>query len=492
MSEEILINVTPRETRVAHVENGMLQEVFIERAKRRGLVGNVYKGRIQRVMPGMQAAFVELGLERTAFLHASDILRGSLESEILDGVTNTSANLSIEQLVREGQEVIVQVVKDPIGSKGARLSTHLSIPSRYLVLLPNTKMTGVSARIEDDLERTRLKVIMADVASASTHGFIVRTNAEGAGEEALRADVAYLEKLWISLSASLQPSKVGTRIYEDLPLFLRVLRDMRKSHIEKVRIDSRETIERAEKFTEQFVPELANCIEHYPGERPIFDLYGVEDEIQRALGKNAQLKSGGHLVIQQTEAMITVDVNTGGFLGTRNLEDTVYKTNLEAAQAIARQLRLRNLGGIIIIDFIDMHDVEHRKQVMRTLEKALAKDHAKTTVYEMSPLGLVEMTRKRTTESLERQLCDPCSACSGRGTVKSVETMVYEVFREITRSVRQFEAESLLVVAATDVVNRIIDDESAALAELELFIGKTIRFKAEEQYPPEQYDVVLL
>lgn len=492
MSEEILINVTPRETRVAHVENGMLQEVFIERAKRRGLVGNVYKGRIQRVMPGMQAAFVEVGLARTAFLHASDILRGSIESELGDSAASTPVNLAIEQLVREGQEVIVQVVKDPLGSKGARLSTHLSIPSRYLVLLPNTKMIGVSARIEDELERARLKTIMADVTCASTHGFIVRTNAEGVGEEALRADVAYLEKLWISFTGSLQTSKVGARIYEDLPLFLRVLRDMRKSHIEKVRIDSRETLERAEKFTEQFVPELANSIEHYPGERPIFDLYGVEDEIQRALGKNAQLKSGGHLVIQQTEAMVTVDVNTGGFLGTRNLEETVYKTNLEAAQAIARQLRLRNLGGIIIIDFIDMHDVEHRRQVLRTLEKALAKDNAKTTVYEMSPLGLVEMTRKRTTESLERQLCDPCNACGGRGTVKSVETMVYEVFREITRSVRQFEAESLLVVAATDVVNRIIDDESAALAELELFIGKTIRFKAEEQYPPEQYDVVLL
>jgi ribonuclease G len=440
----------------------------------------------------MQAAFVDVGLERTAFLHASDILRGNLEAELGEGTAVAAATPSIDALVREGQEVIVQVVKDPIGSKGARLSTHLSIPSRYLVLLPNVKMIGVSARIEDDIERNRLKQLMQEVALESTHGFIVRTNAEGAGEDALRADVAYLEKLWASLSISLSAHRVGGRIYEDLPLFLRVLRDMRKSHIEKVRIDSRETLERAERFTEQFVPELAACIEHYPGERPIFDLYGVEDEIQRALGKNAQLKSGGHLVIQQTEAMITVDVNTGGFLGSRNLEETVYKTNLEAAQAIARQLRLRNLGGIIIIDFIDMQDVEHRRQVMRTLEKALAKDHAKTTVYEMSPLGLVEMTRKRTTESLERQLCDPCTACSGRGTVKSTETMVYEIFREITRAVRQFEAQSLLVVAASDVVNRIVEEESAALAELEQFIGKTIRFKAEDQYPPEQYDVVLL
>ena len=494
MSEEILINVTPRETRVAHVENGMLQEVFIERAKRRGLVGNVYKGKIQRVMPGMQAAFVDIGLERTAFLHASDILRGSLEAELGDSaqISAPVPVASIDTLVREGQEVIVQVVKDPIGSKGARLSTHLSIPSRYLVLLPNVKMIGVSARIEDDVERARLKSIMQELSKGSAHGFILRTNAEGAVEEALAADIAYLEKLWQSMSASLSSHRVGGRVYEDLPLFLRVLRDMRKSHIEKVRIDSRETMERAQHFSEQFIPELLQCIEHYPGERPIFDLYGVEDEIQRALGKNAQLKSGGHLVIQQTEAMITVDVNTGGFLGSRNLEETVYKTNLEAAQAIARQLRLRNLGGIIIIDFIDMQDAEHRRQVMRTLEKALAKDHAKTTVYEMSPLGLVEMTRKRTTESLERQLCDPCSSCAGRGSVKSTETMVYEIFREITRSVRQFEAESLLVVAAIEVVNRIVEEESAALAELEQFIGKTIRFKADEQYPPEQYDVVLL
>jgi ribonuclease G len=517
VSEEILINVTPRETRVAHVENGMLQEVFIERAKRRGLVGNVYKGRVQRVMPGMQAAFVDVGLERTAFLHASDILRGALELELesangqsgngatqANGHTNSHSNgqgnghtPTIDQLVREGQEVIVQVVKDPIGTKGARLSTHLSIPSRYLVLLPNVKMTGVSTRIEDELERARLKSLVQDMTQDSVHGFILRTNAEGAQHDALAADVEYLEKLWIAIQASMQQAKVGARIYEDLPLFLRVLRDLRRdvhkvSQIEKVRIDSRETMERAQRFSEQFASELAHVIEHYPGERPIFDLFGVEDEIQRALGKNTQLKSGGHLVIQQTEAMVTVDVNTGGFVGTRNLEETVYKTNLEAALAIARQLRLRNLGGIIIIDFIDMHDVEHRRQVMRTLEKALAKDHAKTTVYEMSPLGLVEMTRKRTTESLERQLCDPCETCNGRGVVKSIETMVYEIFREITRAVRQFEASSLLVLAASNVVSRIVEEESAALAELEQFVGKTIRFKAEEQYGPEQYDVVLL
>ncbi len=501
MSEELLINITPRETRVAHIENGMLQEVFVERAKRRGLVGNVYKGRVQRVMPGMQAAFIEVGLDRTAFLHASDIVRGVTELESSAdannreepvSVSNQTPVPSIDSLVREGQELIVQVVKDPIGSKGARLTTHLSIPSRYLVLLPNVRSFGVSARIEDEAERARLRALMIQLAENSQHGFIVRTNAEGAGEEALKADVAYLELLWSRLAEQSPRSKVGTRIYEDLPLSLRVLRDSRKAQIEKVRVDSRETAERAQKFVSEFVPELDGRIEHYPGERPIFDLYGVEDEIQRALKKEAPLKSGGYLVIQQTEAMTTVDVNTGSFLGHRNLEETVYKTNLEAAQAIARQLRLRNLGGIIIIDFIDMSDEEHKRQVMRTLEKALAKDNAKTTVYDMSPLGLVEMTRKRTTESLEHLLCEHCPACAGRGSVKSTETMVYEIFREITRSVRQFEADSLLVLAVPEVVNRIVDDESVALAELELFIGKTIRFKAEEQYAPEQYDVVLL
>jgi ribonuclease G len=491
VSEEILINVTPRETRVAHVENGMLQEVFIERAKRRGLVGNVYKGKIQRVMPGMQAAFVEAGFERTAFLHASDILRGA-EGVVESQAAQPLPPAAIESLVREGQEVIVQVIKDPIGTKGARLSTHLSIPSRYLVLLPNSKMVGVSQRIEEDEERARLKGLVQEISLDSPHGFIVRTNADGATEDALRADVAYLEKLWASLSQSIPNSTVGSRIYEDLPLFLRVLRDMRKSHIEKVRIDSRETLERAQKFTEEFVPELANCIEHYPGERPIFDLFGVEDEIQRALHKSAQLKSGGHLVIQQTEAMITVDVNTGGFVGHRNLEETVFRTNLEAAQTLARQLRLRNLGGIIIIDFIDMSDEEHRRQVMRTLEKALAKDHAKTTVYDMSPLGLVQMTRKRTTESLERQLCEVCEVCDGRGMTKSSETMVYEIFREITRAVRQFDANQLLVLAAPMVVDRIVEEEAGALAELEQFIDRRIRFQAEEHYALEQYDVVPL
>ncbi|MDE2315077.1 MAG: ribonuclease G [Xanthomonadaceae bacterium] len=499
MSEEILINVTPRETRVAVVENGMLQEVHVERASKRGYVGNIYKGRVQRVMPGMQAAFVEIGLDRAAFLHASDIVRPALpEGAEGNGHGNGNGHTpSISELVHEGQEVVVQVVKDPIGSKGARLSAHLSIPSRYLVLLPYAHTMGISARIEDEAERTRLREVMGslvgeDVLGTARLGYIVRTNAEGQSAESLAFDVTYLGKVWRVVQENIARTRVGERVYEELSLPLRSLRDMLTDDIEKVRVDSRETFEKVVKFVHKFMPSLDDRVEHYDGERPIFDLYSVEDEIQHALKKEVPLKSGGYLVVDQTEAMTTIDVNTGAYLGTRNLEETVYRTNLEAAQAAARQLRLRNLGGIIIIDFIDMVDEEHKRQVLRMLAKGLARDHAKTTVYPMSSLGLVEMTRKRTTESLERQLCEPCPACGGRGTLKTAETVTYEIFREITRAVRQFNAEKLLVMASPTVVGRILEEESAAVAELEEFISKSIRFQAEEHYSQEQFDVVLL
>jgi ribonuclease G len=497
VSEEILINVTPREIRVGVVENGMLQEVHVERTSRRGYVGNVYKGRVQRVMPGMQAVFVEIGLERAAFLHASDIVRPP-PAEGAETHGNGNGHVpSINELVHEGQEIVVQVVKDPIGSKGARLSTHLSIPSRYLVLLPHAKTLGISARIEEEAERQRLKDVLTpligdDVPGASRLGYIVRTNAEGQTPEALAFDVTYLGKVWRVVQENIAKARVGDRVYEELSLPLRSLRDSLNDGIEKVRVDSRETYEKVVKFVHKFMPSLDDRIEHYDGERPIFDLYGVEDEIQRALRKEVPLKSGGYLIVDQTEAMTTIDVNTGGYLGSRNLEETVYRTNLEAAQAAARQLRLRNLGGIIIIDFIDMTDEEHRRQVIRMLEKGLARDHAKTTVYPMSQLGLVEMTRKRTTESLERQLCEPCPACAGRGALKTAETVTYEIFREITRAVRQFNAQKLLVMASPKVVGRILEEESAAVAELEEFISKSIRFQAEEHYSQEQFDVVLL
>jgi ribonuclease G len=497
MTEEILINVTPRETRVAVVENGMLQELHIERGWNRGVVGNVYKGKVQRVMPGMQAAFVDIGLDRAAFLHAADIVRPAPVAEGAAGADDAplppQPTRPIGELLRDGQDIVVQVVKDPIGGKGARLTTQLSIPSRYLVLLPRTRVVGVSARIEDEAERARLKSIVgAQSPGGVQHGYIVRTNAEGQPEEALAEDVAYLNRVWTLIEETSRSANVGERVYEDLSLPMRAVRDLLRRDVEKVKVDSRETCDRLKAFAAQYMPGLNEKIEHYAGARPIFDLYGVEDEIQRALEKQVPLKSGGYLVIDQTEAMTTIDVNTGSFLGQRNLEETVYRTNLEAAQSVARQLRLRNLGGIIIIDFIDMTDAEHKRQVLRQLEKALARDHARTTVYDFSPLGLVEMTRKRTTESLQRQLSEPCHECGGRGSLKTPETVTYEIFRDIVRQVRQFDAQRLLVIASPKVVARITDEESTAVAELEEFLSKSIRFQSDEQYSQEQFDVVLL
>jgi len=487
MSEEILVNVTPRETRVAVVENGMLQELYIERGEARGVHGNIYKGKVKRVMPGMQAAFVDIGLERTAFLHAGEIMRPLPAAA--DAADAHDADVPpITELLHDGQEIIVQVLKDPIGSKGARLTTQLSLSSRYLVLLPNTGVIGVSARIEDADERERLKLI----PEPRGHGYIVRTNAEGQGGEALKDDVDYLARLWAVVEQRTCEAAVGDCLYAELTLPLRALRDMIGKDVRKISVDSRETHAHLCAFASKYMPALTERIELYTGDRPIFDLYGVEDEIARALNKQVPLKSGGYLVIDQTEAMTTVDVNTGSFLGQRNLEETAYRTNLEAAQAVARQLRLRNLGGIIIIDFIDMLDAEHRRQVLRTLEKALARDHAKTTVYDFSPLGLVEMTRKRSVDSLARQLSEPCPVCAGRGMIKTTETVTYEILREIVRAVRQFEAARLLVIASPRVVARMTEEESNTIAELEEFLSKSIRFQADEQYLQEQFDVVLL
>jgi len=487
VSEELLINVTPHETRVAMVENGVLQEVRIERSTGRGLVGNIYKGKVVRVLPGMQSAFVEVGLARTAFLHASDVAVGEGESR------RNGNEQDIRALLREGQEILVQVVKDPIGGKGARLTTHLTIPSRYLVFLPGSQHVGISQKIEDAEERERLRTLVAAASEGEERGgYIVRTVAEGAGEAEVAADVTYLQRLWDSIHDRAAATSAPGLVHEDLPLALQVLRDMAGTPYERVRVDSRETHQRIREFAETFVPEMVELIEHYPGERPLFDLYSVEEEIQKALERKVELKSGGYLIIDQTEAMTTVDVNTGAYVGHRNLEETIFKTNLEAAQAIARQLRLRNLGGIIILDFIDMGDQEHRRQVLRALESALERDRARARICEVSALGLVEMTRKRTRESLEQILCEPCPTCGGRGTVKTTATVCYEIFREVLRSARQFDTKELLVLAAQEVVDRMLDEESASVAELEDFIGRSVRFQVEALYTQEQFDVVLL
>ncbi len=483
MSEEILINVTPQETRVAVIENGMLQELLIERSHSRGLVGNIYKGKVKRVLPGMQAAFVDIGLERSAFLHVSEIIsQNESGDEINDDIT---------LLLREGEEIIVQVIKDELGSKGARLTTHTTVPSRYLVLMPKNSHVGVSQRIEDENERNRLRDILNE-NEGDEQGYIIRTAAEGAGETELRRDVSFLKKLWDRIQGRIQTAKCPALIYEDLSIELRIVRDMVASKVEKIRIDSEMVFNKTQQFVKEFVPELAARMEVYQGGRPLFDVFNVEDEIQKALHRQVPLKSGGSLIIDQTEAMTTIDVNTGAFVGHRNLEETIFRTNLEAASALARQLRLRNLGGIIIIDFIDMKEEEHKRQVLRTLEKALEHDHAKTQITEVSSLGLVEMTRKRTRESLERTLCEICPTCHGRGSIKTAQTVCYEIFREITRAARAYEAQKLLVLASQDVVDCLLDEEASSVAELESYINIPIRFQVESLYAQEQFDVVLM
>ncbi|MFO1391542.1 MAG: ribonuclease G [Agitococcus sp.] len=489
MSEEILINVTPMECRVALVENGVVQELFVERTAKRGLVSNIYKGKVVRVLPGMQAAFVEIGLSRTAFLHANDII-SSTQKE-------SNAEQSIADLVHEGQMITVQVIKDMLGSKGARLTTDLSIPSRFLVYMPFGEHIGISQRIENEAERERLKTIIKQIKEANsdslTGGVIVRTAAEGVSEAELSQDMAYLIKLWQHINDKKQKIQSPTLIYEELPLYQRIIRDLVIQNISKILVDSRETLGKILEFVREFVPNAEEKIEHYPGERPLFELYNVEEDLQKALSRKVTLKSGGYLIIDQTEAMTTVDVNTGSFVGSRTLEDTVFKTNLEATHAIARQLRLRNLGGIIIIDFIDMQEADHRSQVLKAFEKMLTRDHAKTKITQVSELGLVEMTRKRTRESLEHLLCEVCSTCQGRGSIKTAETVCYEIFREILREARAYDAANgYMVIANQKIIDRLLSEESAAIADLEFFIGKPIRFQVENLYTQEQYDIVLV
>ena len=502
MNNEVLINVTPRETRVAYVENGLLQDVFIERSGKQSLVGNIYKGRVCRVLPGMQSASVEAGLDRTAFLHVSDVtgapervhLNADAEPEMAGqngGNGNGAADCDIGELLKEGDEILVQVTKDSIGTKGARLTMHLSVASRFLVYMENIDTIGVSQRIEGDEERERLRDLVRQESDGSG-GYIVRTAAEGASAEQLRVDMDFLQRLWRSVQRQAKITAVGKVVHEDLPLVVRTIRDMTWTHVNKIRIDSREAYKTAGDVAKKFIPELLPRIEYYPGERPIFDLYSVEDEIQRALDRKVPLKSGGYLIIEQTEAMVTIDINTGAYVGSRNLEETIYKTNLEAVHTLMRQLRLRNLGGIIIIDFIDMEEDEHKRQVLRALEKAMALDPEKSAITEVSPLGLVEMSRKRTRESLSQLLCESCPSCDGRGTVKTAKTVCYEILRDILREARQYDVKQYLVLASREVVELFQDEEAASIAELEEFIGKPIRFQTEPLYFRDQFDVVLM
>ena len=487
MSGELLINVTPSETRVALIENGSLQEVHVEREARRGLVGNIYLGKIIRVLPGMQAAFVDINLGKAAFLHASDI-----NSKLILNEDNSSDQVpDIRNLVHEGQHIVVQVVKDPLGTKGARLTTDITVAARFLVLMPNASHAGISQRIDDPAERNRLKSIVTPYCG-DDHGFIVRTAAEGASIEELQHDAEFLRRVWAKVTERKERKQTKDPIYQDLSLAFRVLRDFVGVSLERIRVDSKLTYEQLLEFTTEFVPNLAPVLECYPGERPIFDLFDVESEIQRSLHRKITLKSGGYLIIDQTEAMTTIDINTGAFVGHRNLEETIFNTNIEATQAIARQLRLRNLGGIIIVDFIDMSDKEHQRRVLHSLDVAMSKDNVKYSLSGFSALGLVEMTRKRTRESLEHILCGECEVCHGRGYVKTVETVCFEILREIVRVNRAYDTDKFIVYASSSVSESLENDEYHNLAELEVFIGKQIKVQTESMYNQEQFDVVMM
>ncbi|MDR0806570.1 MAG: ribonuclease G [Enterobacteriaceae bacterium] len=489
MTAELLVNVTPSETRVAFIEGGILQEVHIDRESKRGIVGNIYKGRVSRVLPGMQAAFVDIGLDKAAFLHASDIMPHT--ECIADNEQKQFHVRDITELVRQGQDLVVQVVKDPLGTKGARLTTDITLPSRYLVFMPGASHVGVSQRIESEEERERLKQIVAEYCDDMS-GFIIRTAADGVCGQELAQDAAFLKRLWSKILERKCRGGTKNMLYGELALTQRVLRDFVGESLDRIRVDSRLTYDSLIEFTAEFMPQLTENLEHYVGKQPIFDLYDVENEIQRALDRKVELKSGGYLIIDQTEAMTTIDINTGAFVGHRNLDETIFNTNIEATQAIARQLRLRNLGGIIIIDFIDMISEDHRRRVLHSLEQALAKDRVKTSVNGFSVLGLVEMTRKRTRESLEHVLCGECPSCRGRGRVKTVETVCYEILREIVRVHHAYDSDRFLVYASPAVGDALKSEESYSVAEVELFVGKQVKIQIEPLYNREQFDVVMM
>ena len=528
MSEELLINISPMESRVAVLDNGILGEIYIERHHKLGLVGNIYLGTVVRVLPGMQAAFVDIGQSRTAFLHVNDMQREPRpvaenknkahdttdnEPTVIEATTDDLAvtppvfspqneiipvaKTLIQHRLHESQRILVQVTKDQLGSKGARLTTNISLPSRYLVYLPSSEHIGISQRIDGDEERTRLKTELTSLMQTVNlkGGLIARTAAERVPVDKLEEDIYYLLQLWRTICARRQEMKSNQSselIYQELSLPLRSIRDLVHAGTEKVVIDNEQIYEQVRYFAKEFVPFVYDRIVHYTSEQSLFDVHRVEDDLRDALKRRVDLKSGGYLIIDQTEAMTTIDVNTGSFVGARSLEDTVYKTNLEATHAIARQLRLRNLGGIIILDFIDMLEQQHKDDILESLQSQLVQDYAKTKITQVSELGLVEMTRKRTRESLGQQLCEPCSTCQGRGFVKTAETVCFEIFREIMRCARTYNSpKKFTVVAHAAVIDLLLTSESDTVADLEYLLGRVITFDVENLYTQEQYDIVL-
>ena len=487
MTEEILVNFSVHETRIALVQTGVVQEFHLERAATRGLAGNVYLGKVSRVLPGMQSAFIDIGLERAAFLHVADLWQSRANAQ------SPGHPPPIEKLLFEGQPLLVQVIKDPLGTKGARLSTQISIAGRLLVYLPQDPHIGVSQRIESESERALLKGRLQRLMPADERGgFIIRTSAEDSDEDEFAADVDYLRRRWREILDDSRRQPAPSLLYQELSLSQRILRDVAGERTSVVQVDSAEECERLVAFASTYVPGVTSKIRLYSGERPVFELHGIEDEIERALARRVDLKSGGYLIVDQTEALTTIDVNTGGYVGGRNFDDTIFRTNLEAAHAIARQLRVRNLGGIIVVDFIDMGNTEHRDAVLTELRKALSRDRTRTTVNGFTTLGLVELTRKRTRESLSHLLCEPCPTCAGRGVLKTARTVCYEILREIQRESRQFNPREFRILASQDVVDLFLEEEAQSLAALGDAIGRQISLQVESIYNQEQYDIILM
>lgn len=487
--QEILINNSIHETRVALLVDGVLQELRIERNSNVSRIGNIYLGVVAKVLPGMQSAFVDIGLDRAGFLHVAD-----MRQAYQDG-----ALIPIERLLHDGQIVLVQVAKDPIGTKGARLTTEISLAGRFLVYLPFDSRVGISQKIEDEEERLRLRETVENVAEGVTEqngaggGYIVRTSAEVASIEDFESDARYLNKLWRRIEERTHVERAPALLHGEISIAEKVLRDMVSEKTDAIVVDSKPVLEELQHFAQNFVPEAEPLLTLYDKERPLFDQYNLEPEIEASLSRRVDLKSGGYLIIDQTEAMTTIDVNTGAFVGRRDFSDTIYKTNLEATHAIARQLRLRNLGGIIIVDFIDMDRPEHQAGILSELRKAISEDHNRITVSEFTELGLVQITRKRTRESLAHVLCEPCPYCGGKGEMKTARTVCYEILREVLREHQQFkDAKEFRIMASQSVIDLFLEEESEALALLGDAIQKPIRLQLESAYYREQYDVLVL
>ena len=502
MATEILINIKPQETRVAYLEGGVLTDLKIERMTSPTLVGSIFLGKVSRVLPGMQAAFVDIGLEKSAFLYVGDIQvdNGSFEDEknIDNAETEEEANTDsskyppIQELIREGQMLLVQVAKDPLGTKGARITTQISLAGRFVVYLPDVRHVGVSRRIEKESERERLRELVAKINP--TGGVIVRTAGEGATEESLRGDIEYLDRLGKDVMKAAEKRKSPGLVHSEMDVELQALRDLMNENVTSVYVDNEEAYRKITKFVGQLMPKYKQNVILYQDQRPLFDLYDIDLEISRSLDRKIWLKSGGYIVIDEAEALVVVDVNTGRYVGKKDLEDTILKTNLEAVKEIAHQLRIRNCGGIIIIDFIDMEKQSHRDKVMAHLSEELQKDRARTHVVSMSSLGLVEMTRKRTRPSLIKTLCNPCSYCDGKGYVKKKSTVANEIFQELERELMTYRSQrgNIVVHCHREVVDWIYEVEGGTLDGIEKKMSKSIAFKVEPSYHIEQYEIFTL